>query len=73
MRYGYANDGKPCYEYSIRIVPYERLLGREYPGLLEKDSVGIDDLKNHAYSVEDAYKELNKFLKRALMGFKGGL
>jgi hypothetical protein len=46
-RLGTAQDGKPLDIYSIHIEPYERILNEEYPGLLGKERLEIEDLKKH--------------------------
>jgi hypothetical protein len=66
MRYAAAKDGKPYYEWSIHIEPYERLLGRDYPGLMGKDAIRVDDLKEHAAAVDKLYIKLSEFLHRVL-------
>jgi hypothetical protein len=71
MRYAAAKDGKPYYEWSIHIEPYERLLGREYPGLMGKDAIRVDDLKAHVDAVEKLYSRLSDFLYKVLTAKHG--
>jgi hypothetical protein len=60
-RLGTAQNGKPLDIYSIHIEPYERILNDEYPGLLGKDRLEIEDLKKHETEVSLLESKLTAF------------
>jgi hypothetical protein len=60
-RLGTAKDGKPLDIYSIHIEPYERILNYNYPGLLGKDELGIEDLIQHQADLEALEGKLHTF------------
>jgi hypothetical protein len=60
-RLGTARDRKPYDIYSIHIEPYERVLNDDYPGLLGKDHLSLDDLEKHESDVLQLEKKLSDF------------
>jgi hypothetical protein len=61
MRRGTARDGKPFDIYSIHIEPYERVLNNDYPGLLGKDELGVEDLRQHDLDITQLEELLHNF------------
>jgi hypothetical protein len=47
LRVGTAKDDQAIDVYSIYVEPYERVLNNNYPGLLGKDQLGVEDLVKH--------------------------
>lgn len=64
LRVGTSRGGKPFDVFHIYIEPYERVLNNDYPGLLGKDSLEIDDLKTHEHDVLNLNTELSTFAWR---------
>jgi hypothetical protein len=60
-RLGTGRDGKSFDIYSIYIEPYERILNDEYPGLLGKSRLEIDDLKRHETDVLNLESKLTAY------------
>lgn len=61
MRLGTSKAGKAVYHYAIRIEPNERVLGKNYPGLLGKEHLLIEDLETHAFAVDQLEIDLRRF------------
>ena len=47
--------------YSIHIEPYERVLNNDYPGLLGKETVEVEDLRTHEKDITSLNSELSDF------------
>lgn len=68
-RVGTSHNRKPVYTYTIRIEPYERILNRDYPGLLGKDELSVEDLKQHDQEIEKLERDL-RWVIEAILGPK---
>ena len=69
LRIGTSKDGKPIDVYSIYIEPYERVLNNDYPGLRGKETLEIEDLKQHNQGAEALESKLNEFAWRMGLRF----
>lgn len=61
LRTGTARDGKPHDIYSIHIEPYERVLNNDYPGLLGKIALEVEDLRQHSGEADQLVEKLHGF------------
>jgi hypothetical protein len=61
LRIGTSRDGKPLDTFSIYIEPYERILNNDYPGLLGKERLELDDLIRHETEVAQLETKLATF------------
>lgn len=65
IRYATANqNGTPRDVFLIYIEPYERVLNNDYPGLLGKNALDVDDLKQHDTDLTKLEKQLQDFAWR---------
>jgi len=69
LRIDTSKDGKPIDVYSIYIEPYERVLNNDYPGLRGKETLEIEDLKQHNQGAEALESKLNEFAWRMGLRF----
>jgi len=68
LRRGTSKNGKPIYIYSIHIEPYEKMLGKNQPGLQGKDQLHLEDLIAHGKQVTEIEDELNILVSRLRVG-----
>jgi hypothetical protein len=61
LRIGTSREGKPFDIFSIYIEPYERILNNDYPGLLGKEQLEVDDLIHHEREVAQLESKLATF------------
>jgi len=64
LRLATSKSGMAFDIYSIHIEPYERILNNNYPGLLGKTELRIEDLKDHNEKTENLVERLHKFAWR---------
>lgn len=57
-------NGEPLAIYSIHIEPYERILNYNYPGLLGKDELRLEDLVQHEIDIMSLEQKLHAFAWR---------